>query len=485
MKFDDIVTQYLGEFGRYQKIQFILVVIPTIFCAFHSLSWTFTAPNIAHRCRLESEATLLRPRYQIGPNLLLNGCENQTETGQCSYKSCSFSDGTACKFGYAYADTLRYTAVERWDLVCDKHVLKPIVQTSYYIGQLFGSLIFGFLGDRYGRKKIFLSAIAIQFISGIGMSLANGWYLFAFFRMWAGFAHPGIFMTSVILGMELIGSSYRSLASIFAGALFSIGQAILGTVAYFVTDYRMLIPESARWLVSQRRYEEADKILRMVARRNGRNMPEKWWDELEIDVDMASPSRKRKKNFLDLLKTPKARVRTLVMFFCWPVVSMAYYGMSMKPDLLGTDPYVNFIAEIPATIFMFFTVDKLGRRPLLCGGLILAGLTLFSNVFVSENTWEAIPMIQFLLSKASLTLCYAVIYAYTPELFPTEIRNMAVGGCSMMARFGASALLVALTLPETANHAMLETVKELEGNRSNDEKMIPLTPQGKSLIDQE
>lgn len=47
-------------------------------------------------------------------------------------------------------------------------------------------------------------------------------------------------MTSVILGMELIGSSYRSLASIFAGALFSIGQAILGTVAYFVTDYRML-----------------------------------------------------------------------------------------------------------------------------------------------------------------------------------------------------------------------------------------------------
>uniref|UniRef100_A0AC35EWX1 Organic cation transporter n=1 Tax=Panagrolaimus sp. PS1159 TaxID=55785 RepID=A0AC35EWX1_9BILA len=269
-----------------------------------------------------------------------------------------------------------------------------------------------------------------------------------------------IFMTSVILGMELISASYRSMASIFAGALFATGQAILGTVAYFVTDYRMLqlyltlpliifisyiwlIPESARWLVSQRRYEEADKILRMVARRNGRNMPEKWWDELEIDGDtIASRTRKRKKNFLDLLKTPKTRIRTLVMFFCWPVVSMAYYGMAMKPDLLGTDPYINFIAggiaEIPATIFMFFTVDKLGRRPLLCGGLILAGVTLFSNLFVSENTHAAIPMIQFLLSKASLTLCYAVIYAYTPELFPTEIRNMAVGGCSMMARFGAS-----------------------------------------------
>uniref|UniRef100_A0AC35F232 Uncharacterized protein n=1 Tax=Panagrolaimus sp. PS1159 TaxID=55785 RepID=A0AC35F232_9BILA len=113
MKFDDIVTQYLGEFGRYQKIQFFLVVIPTIFCAFHSLSWTFTAPNIAHRCRLESEQTIPRPNYSVGPNPLINGCENFTETGHCSYESCSFSDGSPCKFGYAYKDLSRYTAVER------------------------------------------------------------------------------------------------------------------------------------------------------------------------------------------------------------------------------------------------------------------------------------------------------------------------------------------------------------------------------------
>jgi hypothetical protein len=40
-------------------------------------------------------------------------------------------------------------------------------------------------------------------------------------------------------------------------------------------------------------------------------------------------------------------------------------------------------------------------------------------------------------------------------------------------------------LPETAGVAMPETIKEMEGNRKSDEKMIPLTPQGKSLIDQE
>ena len=113
MKFDDLVTTYLGEFGRYQKIQFALVILPTIFCAFHSLSWTFTAPNIAHRCRLESETLNPQPEYSIGPNAYIDGCQNVTETGLCVYESCSFNDGTPCKYGYAYGDYSRYTAVER------------------------------------------------------------------------------------------------------------------------------------------------------------------------------------------------------------------------------------------------------------------------------------------------------------------------------------------------------------------------------------
>ena len=122
---------------------------------------------------------------------------------------------------------------------------------------------------------------------------------------------------------------------------------------------------------------------------------------------------------------------------------MAYYGMSMKPDLLGTNPYINFIigglSEIPASILMFLTVEKVGRKPLLCGGLSIAGITLFSNLLVNKDTPDIIPTIQFLLSKSCMTLTYSTLYTFTPELFPTEIRNMAVGACSMIARFGASA----------------------------------------------
>ncbi|GMT34990.1 hypothetical protein PFISCL1PPCAC_26287, partial [Pristionchus fissidentatus] len=56
MKFDDFLFSHLGEMGKYQKIQFTLVCLPTIFCAMHALSWTFSAIQIPHRCALGEEA---------------------------------------------------------------------------------------------------------------------------------------------------------------------------------------------------------------------------------------------------------------------------------------------------------------------------------------------------------------------------------------------------------------------------------------------
>jgi MFS transporter, OCT family, solute carrier family 22 (organic cation transporter), member 4/5 len=48
-----------------------------------------------------------------------------------------------------------------------------------------------------------------------------------------------------------------------------------------------------------------------------------------------------------------------------------------------------------------------------------------------------VSIAQFLLAKCAITATYATIYTFTPELFPTVIRNTAMGVCSMMARVGA------------------------------------------------
>lgn len=82
-----------------------------------------------------------------------------------------------------------------------------------------------------------------------------------------------------------------------------------------------IIPESARWLVSQKRYEEANAVLQRAAKINKTQIPDQWWEEVDVGNSGASPEKtpalNRKHNMLDLLKTPRLRLISLVAFFCW------------------------------------------------------------------------------------------------------------------------------------------------------------------------
>lgn len=48
--------------------------------------------------------------------------------------------------------------------------------------------------------------------------------------------------------------------------------------------FNRIVPESARWLISQRRFEEADKILQKAAKFNKRTLPANWYEQLEAEV---------------------------------------------------------------------------------------------------------------------------------------------------------------------------------------------------------
>lgn len=153
----------------------------------------------------------------------------------------------------------------------------------------------------------------------------------------------GIFVIAVVIGVELVGPKKRKVAPVFTGLFFSIGQMILGLLAFTIRDYRFLqlsiaapaliflsywwlIPESARWLFSQKRYDEADAILQRAARWNKSKLPEKWWEQVDEgnpaenkpQAELSNTADKRRKyGFMDLLRTPRIRKISLSVFFCW------------------------------------------------------------------------------------------------------------------------------------------------------------------------
>lgn len=64
---------------------------------------------------------------------------------------------------------------------------------------MIGSIVLGFLGDRIGRKKVFLIGIVLLIVCGFGMAIAPHWTIFGILRIGVGFAHPGWFKLKSIL----------------------------------------------------------------------------------------------------------------------------------------------------------------------------------------------------------------------------------------------------------------------------------------------
>ncbi|GMS95886.1 hypothetical protein PENTCL1PPCAC_18061, partial [Pristionchus entomophagus] len=541
MKFDEFLFSHLGEMGKYQKIQFTLVCLPTIFCAMHALSWTFAGAQIAHRCGAEGEDKYGGYWTDVSNKInLTTECydeswspmESSAEGARCLYQQCTWRDGVECSSIVYDNSRVSQSAIGRWEIVCDRGWIKAFIQACYYVGQMAGSMTFGVLGDRIGRKKCFFVAIALQIVCGFMQSVAPTWWIYAFFRAGTGFSHPGIFVIANVIGMELVGPKYRKLASVITGLFFAVGQCILGGVAMNVRDYQWLhvattapaliflsywwlVPESARWLVSVRRFTEADQVLQKAAKTNGVTLPDEWWKQLDgeeqskEEEEQAMPVTRREYGFLDLLKTPELRKRSLVVFYLWPVVSMVYYGLSMKSDILGGDMYVNFIVggliEMPALFLVYLFIDRIGRRYVLAIGYGLAGVCLLSNLLISPTTPRWISLVQLLVSRGSITATYAGIYMFSPELFPTVVRNSAMGVCSTVARVGAIAasfismwiverfgkvfmlipfgslaviasILILIFLPETMGKALPATIEEIENTHEMVEVQLePLT----------
>lgn len=60
----------------------------------------------------------------------------------------------------------------------------------------------------------------------------------------------------------------------------------------------------------------------------------------------------------------------------------------------------------------------------------------YLSVYVFADLMELATLLE-MLGKLGVTAAFCVVYAVTSELFPTVVRNMAMGTCSMTARIGS------------------------------------------------
>lgn len=88
----------------------------------------------------------------------------------------------------------------QWNLVCDSSWWISTGDSAFMIGVMMGSMIFGYLSDKFGRKPTFIICLLIQLLSGVIVGIAPNFPTFVAFRAILGSTTSGVFIVAYVIG---------------------------------------------------------------------------------------------------------------------------------------------------------------------------------------------------------------------------------------------------------------------------------------------
>uniref|UniRef100_A0A667ZFL1 Solute carrier family 22 member 6 n=1 Tax=Myripristis murdjan TaxID=586833 RepID=A0A667ZFL1_9TELE len=485
MAFGDLLEQ-VGATGRFQVLHVTFLCLPMFMMASQNLLQNFVAAVPPHYCsehrnlsqsQLSPEEALLitvpldksgkpeRCQRYIAPQWHLLAKNRTSNPEEEENTDSGFDvDLQGCTDGWSYNMTEMTSTI-----ISDVGVYTSFSKLSNqpFTCVLVGSIVFGSLADRYGRRILVLISNLVMAIGGTCAAFSTSFSLFCLFRFVCGMALSGSGLNSLSLILEWIPTRVRTVVGTGTGYCYTIGQLILAAIAYFTRDWRRLtlavsLPfyvsflyswwflESARWLVLKNKSEQALKNLKSVARINGRSEEGNKID-LEESMKKELSCSQGSYSMLDLFRTPTMRTMTICLSAVWLSTSFAYYGLAMDLQKFGVDIYLIQVifgaVDIPAKVVITLSMCFAGRRPSQCAALIMAGVAILLNLVVPYEKQTARTCLA-VVGKGCLAASFSCCYLYAGELFPTVIRQSGMGWVSMMARIGAMVAPMVLLLDD-------------------------------------
>lgn len=524
----DIILEKLGGVGRIQVALFFIICYSAILSGINTIAPLFINEVPDYRCN----ASPLDTNFSLTEEEILNYTTPVDENGDYDYcyrynytlENCNLEDNLACVDMSAepikcdngfYFDRSIYSenVITEFNLVCDQSYLNFLATSLSLLGVLFGSAIFGWVSDRFGRKVTFIICAACTLGALIGNIFVHNITLFIVCRFFTALFGYGIFITCFVYLTEIVPKQYIAFVGVGYQVFFAVGYMILSGIAYAWRNWHdvlavntilcapyaifiFVIPESPRWLFSNNKDKQGRKVTRMFAKWNGVQLDEKEiWKQADVVEVKKEEDDEKVYGISDLFKTPRMRLMTINVIFNWFVNSMIYYGVSLNAGSLSGDVFVNNAingaVEIGSYIVLLFTMDTLGRKIMLIFNLALAGLAMVAVAVIGlvddpdEPTLGTVSQVISFIAKFGTAASFAVIYNLTVELFPTVVRSNAVGISSALARIGSAlaplllafptwlsnfifgglaiiAALASLAFPETKGREMMESIEEAE-----------------------
>ncbi|XP_053604362.1 organic cation transporter-like protein [Plodia interpunctella] len=416
----DVIHKITGDCGKYQLLLCMLIFLSKIPIAHHQMAIIFLAPKVSYLCL-------------------------DTNT----YNTCPCSSPM-------YDDSVfTNTMIMEWDLICMRRWMASFSQTLFQLGVLIGSPLFGMAADRFGRKNPLLGAVVLQVSMGIVTAVVHEFWPFVFIRFLVGMSVGGTMVIGFVICMEFVATKHREMTAALYQLPFNLGHLTLPLFSYLFRDFRELqlaisvptvvllsyfifIPDTPRWLLAVRRTDKAVKILTRVAQVNGRPTENIQSEVESYQAAIAKQTPIRKGNVLDLLRTPNLRKNLICMSFNWLTCSYCFYGVSQYVGQLDGNVFINVAASACVSFFgTLLSIPLLrvmGRRTIVIVFNFICAVCLLMLTVVPQGVWSIVCAI---VGVVTSFIIFVVVYLYCSELFPTVVRNAALGTSSMMARVGS------------------------------------------------
>nr|WP_279052476.1 MFS transporter [Acinetobacter tandoii] len=324
-----------------------------------------------------------------------------------------------------------------------------------FVGMAIGAVCSGALADRWGRRNVFAVTLVTYSIATALCAFAPNLTWLLVFRFIVGLGLGGQLPVAVTLVSEYIPAQVRGRFIVLLESFWGLGWLVAALVSYFVIPsygwhvafligglpalYVFMIlkkvPESVPYLINRGRIEEAHALVQKLERECG--------VEVIQQIEVKPVATKQSVSFSQLWSNPFAK-RTLMLWLIWFGIVYSYYGIfTWLPSLLVKQGYsivqsfeyvlVMILAQLPGYIAAAWLVEKLGRKWTLAGFI---GLCAVSAYFFGQA--DTVTLIMFwgcLMSFFNLG-AWGVLYTYTPEQYPTNIRAFGSGWASAVGRMG-------------------------------------------------
>jgi OCT family organic cation transporter-like MFS transporter 3 len=509
---DDVIERYIGDTGVLQLLKAVLV----------ASAWAFDAQQV-----FISAFTDADPHWH---------CLAASTGKNSSYYPAAASPCDLPPGSWAWDQPAVASVISEWSLSCAGPALVSLPAWSFFAGCLAGGFLLTTLADSLlGRKKMLLVSLASMSVAGVLTASATNIWAYAALRFVSGFFRSMVGTCALVLSTELVGKRCRARVNVASFFCFAVGFLSLPALAYAFRDASwrnmylwisvpclcysvvvyflvqvskkkyFLVQESPRWLLVRGRKQDAVEALRQVISLNGRSDTTaaaasfSMLDACAADAENNAPGGV----FATLWAVWERRWalrRLAAMMAASFGVGMVYLGMPLNVGSLGSNLYLsvayNALSELPSAALAWVLISRAGRRGSVIALAAASGACSLACAAIPRGA-AAARMAAEVLSFFAASTAFDVMLVYSTELFPTSVRNSAVGLVRQALVLGGAAapVLIALgrerslfwsfgvfgiaigcsslfvaCLPETRGKSMSDTIEEEE--QRNDEAVV-------------